>query len=420
MNQKDSSKKISGPERLGIRKNRHYTQISAYVIFTALIIYALIRILDHLPTFISGIGFFFHSLWVILKPLFAGFVIAYLLYRPVEYFRRHLEQTKLFSGKPKRARPLAVAITYLIVIGALVLILSIMIAAASHEIKMLSISDITAFAEGVADSFRSLYSNLKSFLAQLDISSESVDNFMQQITDWLGSAAANAGNSITDFLSNLSSFFVGFFFAIILSIYFLLDAPGLMRYWDHVLRAVCAKKGYDYTHMVLNDINTVFSGYIRGQLMDACFMFVAVSVALSLVGVRFSVLIGLLTGIGNLIPYIGPIFAYGGTALSCLLTQDWQKLIIGLIVVLVIQTIDGNVIGPKLVSHSIHVHPMLVIIALIIGNAVGGLLGMLVSVPTAALIKLWFDRLINYLEKRRERKLRAESDPGKEPPAADR
>jgi predicted PurR-regulated permease PerM len=411
MNDKQENKKKSfGPERLGLRKNRHYAQISGYVVLTALIIYILFRLLDNLPLALTGIGSFFRGLWVILKPLTIGFVFAWLLYRPEEFFRHHMEKCRAFSKNPKRARPAAVAVTYIIVFGALALIMTVMISSASHEIKMLSVSDLTDFLAGIATSLQSFYSSLQDFLSQLNISSDTLDNLRQQITEWLGNASSAAGSNISSFLSNMGSSIVNIFIALILSIYFLLDAPGLMRYWDNVLKSITGKKAYQVVHTIINDVDTAFSGYLQGQLMDACFMLVAVSVTLSLLGVRFSVLIGLLTGIGNLIPYLGPIFAYCGTALSCILSQDWKTLIIAIIVIFILQTADGNIIGPKLLSRSIHVHPMLVIIAIIIGSAVGGFLGMLVSVPIAALLKGWFDRLISYIA----RKKNPEQDSGGE------
>ena len=130
-------------------------------------------------------------------------------------------------------------------------------------------------------------------------------------------------------------------------------------------------------------------------------MAISISIALSLAGVRFSVLIGIFTGIGNLIPYVGPIVGYCSTILICLINGDYLRLVIGVVIVFVIQTIDGNIVNPKLLSSNIEVHPMLVIIALIIGSSTGGIVGMLAAVPIAALLKIQFERLVDYLMKKR-------------------
>jgi predicted PurR-regulated permease PerM len=94
---------------------------------------------------------------------------------------------------------------------------------------------------------------------------------------------------------------------------------------------------------------------------------------------------------------VGPFVAYISTISVCILNGDWKKLIIALIVLLVLQTIDGNVINPKLLSANISIHPMLVIASLIIGSAIGGIIGMLLAVPVGALIKIQFERGIDYL-----------------------
>ena len=119
-----------------------------------------------------------------------------------------------------------------------------------------------------------------------------------------------------------------------------------------------------------------------------------VSISLSLVGVRYALAIGILTGIGNLIPYVGPFVAYGTTVLVCTLYGDFSKLLPAVLVLFVIQTLDGNVINPRLLSNSIDIHPLLVIISLIIGGAVGGVLGIFLAAPIASLIKLQVDRMV--------------------------
>ena len=113
-----------------------------------------------------------------------------------------------------------------------------------------------------------------------------------------------------------------------------------------MLRAVSSAKFYKGFKIVVGDLDTSFSGYIRGQLADALFMMVAVGVSLSIVNVKFAIIIGVLTGVGNLIPYVGAFVAYISTILACLIDGDIKKLIIGVIVIFIVQTIDGNVVNP--------------------------------------------------------------------------
>jgi predicted PurR-regulated permease PerM len=123
------------------------------------------------------------------------------------------------------------------------------------------------------------------------------------------------------------------------------------------------------------------------------------------IGVPNGTVVGVLTGCGNLIPYVGPVIGYLTLALVCIPTGAWTKLIAGAIVLAILLFVDGNIINPRLLSSNVMVHPLLVVAALIGGGAVGGFVGMLIAVPTAALIKIQFDR---YLE-RREARLKAEA-----------
>ena len=124
-------------------------------------------------------------------------------------------------------------------------------------------------------------------------------------------------------------------------------------------------------------------------------MMLLISVVLSITGVKFAIVIGILAGIGNLIPYFGPVVAYAGTSLVCLISGDFKTFVISMIALLVIQFIDGNLIGPKLLSNAIQIHPLIIIVSIIFGSALGGFLGMLLAVPVGAYLKLIFVRFID-------------------------
>ena len=79
-----------------------------------------------------------------------------------------------------------------------------------------------------------------------------------------------------------------------------------------------------------------------------------------------------------------PIVAYFSTAIVCIINGEMQKLVLSIILLIVIQFIDGNFIGPKLLSRSIKIHPLIIIVSLIFGSAIGGFLGMLLAVPIGA------------------------------------
>jgi hypothetical protein len=228
----------------------------------------------------------------------------------------------------------------------------------------------------------------------------SVDTFMNNIGKYLFNLSSQVGN----IASNLKDGVATGFFALIFSIYFLLDMPKLKIYWGRVLTVILPKRVKSTIDTLITDADRVFSGYIRGQAIDAFMLGVVVSIVLSIIGIQYAIVIGLLIGIGSLIPYMGPIVGYASIVVVGIATGDYKSMIIAAIALLIIQTIDGNLIYPKLLSSSVNIHPMIVIISLTVGANVGGLLGMIVAVPSGALAKVWFERLISLKEKRNEAK----------------
>jgi hypothetical protein len=173
----------------------------------------------------------------------------------------------------------------------------------------------------------------------------------------------------------------------------------------HAFKVLSGNTSHAGLKRFLADADRVFSGYIRGQFIDAAIIGVMTTIAMMVIGVPNGTVVGVLTGCGNLIPYVGPVIGYLTLALVCIPTGAWAKFLAGAVVLAILLFVDGNIINPRLLSSNVMVHPLLVVAALIGGGAVGGFVGMLIAVPTAALIKIQFDR---YLD-RREARLAAEA-----------
>jgi len=210
----------------------------------------------------------------------------------------------------------------------------------------------------------------------------------------------NLSSQLGNLAGNLKDGLATALFALIFSIYFLLDMPKLKKYWGRVLGIILPEKVKTTLDTLIKDADKVFSGYIRGQAIDAFMVGVVVSVVFSIIGIQYAIVIGLLIGLGNLIPYMGPIVGYSSIVIVGIATSDYKSMVIAAIALLIIQAIDGNLIYPKLLSTSVNIHPMIVIISLTVGASIGGLVGMIVAVPTGALVKVWFERLINIAEKK--------------------
>lgn len=380
--------------KLKDKMNRDYTLIAVYVIVTAIIIYCLGLLANNVPTILSVI--YGRILWVldVSRPIVLGFIFAYLLDPVVDFLEEKLKTLSFLKKRQGSCRAYAVFATFFIAMCILIGIVSVLVFTVTDQIKIASLDDMITLGNAYVKNFNDFIVTVQTKLSDLNVQSAELNNYIKNASTVILNFLKGFANGAIMSLANLSSYITVFFFALIITIYFLIDGKMITGYLKKVARALMSNRFYHMTSDFLGKADKVFSGYIRGQLMDASVMMVLISLALSVIGVKFAVLIGILAGIGNLIPYFGPIVAYTGTVLACLLKGDFKTLIVALIALFIIQLLDGNIIGPRLLSKSIQIHPLLVIIFLIFGSAVGGLGGMLLAVPTGAFIKVLFMEFI--------------------------
>ena len=381
--------------------NPAYTQISVYVVLTFVALLVTYAVFGNLPALGAGIARVLSPFGIIITPLVGGLVIAYLLLPPVERLQRRLQAVPALRERAVLARTLAIVITAILLVAVILVALGAILATVVGEVQQLSLTHLDTTLGTIGAAIQSNYHEFESWLAAIDVSSDQLGEAVQYLSDSLATMLDGFGDSVLTGVSELPKFVSNLLFSLIFAIYLMLDTEHIATYWDGVLLRLFGARVHQAVHSFLADADHAFSGYIRGQLLDAIFMGFAASIVLSLVGVKFSFLIGILSGIGNLIPYVGPIVAFASTALVCLLEGDLATLVSGIVALAVVQFIDANVVNPKLLSDNVEVHPLLVIAALLLGGEVGGFVGMLVAVPLAALAKTLFQRLVDYLGARK-------------------
>lgn len=381
--------------------NKKYTQISIYVIITAIIIYCLSLLAKNAPSILSEMLKDISWILGVIKPLILGFIFAYLLQPVVDFLEQKLKKIKFLKKKQKSCRGYAILITLLMIFGLIATVISLLVYSVTDQLRVANFDDIIVLIDEYSKIFSDFYNAIITKVSNLDIQSVQLTQYIKQVGGYILTGLQGVAMNAVSSISNLSSYLTTFLFALIITIYFLADEKIIKGFVSKVFHALFSEKANAVVRRFLKDADTVFSGYIRGQLADACVMMIMISLSLSIIHVKFALVIGILAGIGNLVPYFGPIVAYIGTIVACLVNGQYKQLLIALIVLFIIQTIDGNIIGPKLLSNSINIHPLLVVVSLIFGSAIGGFLGMLLAVPVGAFLKLLF---VNFIDSQIERK----------------
>ena len=212
---------------------------------------------------------------------------------------------------------------------------------------------------------------------------EEVIGAVDQIAATLQRNAGAIANQAFTILLSLASVVTAFIIIPVLAFYLLLDADRLRAGF---LRLVPVAHR-EATLSVLHDVDDIVGGFIRGQLVVGACVGVLVTILLLTLGIKYALLIGVFAGVVNIVPYLGAFASAVPAVLIALFTHGigWALLVIaGLVVV---NQIEGHIIAPNVVGQRVGLTPLMVVVAILIGAELGGLLGMFIAVPTAAVIK---------------------------------
>lgn len=364
-------------------KNHWKKWLYWFLLGTAIII--VYKTLDNFSDIIGAIGKFFS----IISPLFIGVFIAYILYIPCANIEKCYKENK-FKFISKRARGLSILTVYIIVIILIMILFNFIL-----PVVLESISDLLGNAQQYYESAIQKYSEIsEQSLFKNEIINDAIKNIqdldikqyfrLDKIIDYLISAL-NAVTSVFEI-----------FVAIIVSIYFLLERNQIVNFLRRFANALLKENVYKNVNRYFNNSNQIFFKFLASQFLDAIIVGILVTIALSIMGVKYAPLLGFFIGIFNMIPYFGAIIAVGISTIITLITGGLSQAIWMLVVVIILQQIDANIINPKIVGKSLKISPLLVIFAVTIGGAYFGILGMFLAVPVAAVLKILVEEYIDY------------------------
>ena len=353
---------------------------------------ALILVYKILDSF-TDIKTWFSNLFSVLSPFIVGIIIAYILYIPSRKFEQMYEKVKFIK---KRARPLSVFTVYALFILLIIIGCRFLVPA------------ITTSFQDLVNNFQSYYISIKESIMALPedsiFKSERFMNIINQfngfkIEDYINlNMIGQYAQGVISFASGIFDIFVSF----VVSLYLLLDRKQIVEFFRKLIGAFFSKQSYKNIGKYFNRTNEIFCKFLSSQFLDAIVVAILTSVAMSIMHVKYAVMLGLFIGLFNLIPYFGAIIAVAISVILTILTGGLSKAIEMTIVVIILQQIDANFINPKIVGESLEISPLLVIFSVTIGGAYFGILGMFLAVPVAAVIKVLITDLVDYKYKKRE------------------
>ena len=307
----------------------------------------------------------------ILGPFFLAFILAYLLNPLVVALERHQINRKR-----------SILIVFSLIIAVVITIIFLILPTLYNELSKLAVilpNAIQLFTErvdGLREQFKA--TGLPSRVALV-------------LDQHLGQGEVIIANRLNLFLANLPkalSTVTLYILSPVIAIYFLADWNSLGVRFNRII----PQRWRMEWRRLWQDINHVIRQFVRGDLVVAVIVGILIGIGVKLVGMEYALLIGLICGIFDLIPYFGPVIGAVPAVLLALTKSPAMAFKVALII-LIVQQLEGNVITPKLMGDSVGLHPLWVVFALLAGGELAGIWGMLFAVPVAAVIRVVFNHI---------------------------
>ncbi len=379
-----------------MKKDNNLTKWLFYfsIAVAVIIIY---KILDNFTNITDWIN----NLFKILAPFVGGILIAYILYIPCKKVEEALQKTKKKRLINKYSRGLSVAIVYIMALLILVIIVNCILPILTQSLGDL-INNIPSYYEIATEKINSLPED--NILRSEEVSKVFSDIQKIDLKSYLSfERIAQYAKGVISAVSGIFNTFI----AIAVSVYILCQRKDIIKFWGRFIGSILNEKAFDKVKKYFTNGNEIFFKFLTSQIVDAILVGILVSVAMSILKVKYAVLLGFMIGLFNLIPYFGAIVAVAIAIIVTLLTGGIGQTIAMAIVVIVLQQIDANIINPKIVGNSLQISQLVVIFAVTIGGAYFGVLGMFLAVPVVTIIKMIME---DYIEEKESRKLKTSID----------
>ena len=341
---------------------------------------AVITVYKTLDSFGEILDFIKHFIEII-TPFLAGLLIAYLFYIPARNIENWIKKCKI-GLIANKARGLSLLVVYAVAL--LLIILSI------NVIFPVILNSVVDLASNLQGYYARAVETINNLPEDSFIKGDLLTNTIEGLKNIDLKQYINA-NDITQYAKgviNVASSVFNIFVALAVSIYILSGRREILIFIKKAASATFEEKTLKNLGKYFNSTNQIFFRFIASQLLDAIVVGVLITIAFSVIGIKYAPLLGFIIGLFNMIPYFGSIIAVAIGVLITLISGGLTQTIWMLLVAVVIQQIDANVINPKLLGNSLKVSPIIIIVAVTIGGAYFGILGMFLAVPLAAALKI--------------------------------
>ncbi len=368
--------------------------ITAFCVVAAALILKLI--FDNLGAISQGI----HMVNSALKPVYIGLIISFLLSPLVNKSDQYIflplmhKIIKREKTAGSVARGLSVAV---------VILLSLLVV---FSLVMMVVPEVVHSIASLVNNMPSYYRNLVSWGDRVFKSNPYISNYFDQVSQsvyqkflsWLQNDLLPNSNkllsTLTDGITNLINVLMNFLIGIIISVYLMAGKENFCAQAKKLMYALFPVHWVEGALDVLSETHTVFAKFISGKLIDSLIVGILTFIIMSIAGVPYTVLISVIIGVTNVLPYFGPYIGTIPCAILILIANP-MKGILFIVLIIILQQFDGNILGPMILGDSIGLKSFWILFSILFFGSLFGLVGMVCAVPVFAMIYRWVKRWCN-------------------------
>lgn len=384
--------KAAGGKPKKFLPNNQYFTISIYALIVVAVSALIIRVVMT-PHAVSDT---LKDILNILMPFLLGVLIAFILNPLIKWI------IKILSG-PCRIKNLkvckiaAIVFSYLLVLGVIVICILYIVPQV-----ITSLTEIIANLPKLYEMTYGFFENLQDRFPNADVSElqKIVDDILPDFINTLKNFVSNMIPAIYTASVSIAKGLLNFIIAIIVSVYMITDKKELQLSMKRILYSFVPVNHIDKTMHILSECNNIFTNFIVGKAIDSTIIGVLCFIFMSIFNMPYTLLISVIVGITNMIPYFGPFIGAVPGVIILLIINPLTSLGFALLIFL-LQQFDGLYLGPKILGGTVGLKPLWIIISITVGGSLAGVLGMFLSVPVVAVLRYLFDLYLEYrLEKR--------------------
>lgn len=376
--------------------NEKYTTISVYTVITFAVCMALIGVVAKF-SFVKAV---FAKIFTVLSPVIWGFVIAYLL-NPVmsgteRLLKKVLEKKK---PRPKLCRGLSTVVAIIFGVAVICAIIAIIVPQVLDSIMNIFnnaqnyMNNFVKWVNSALSSYPEVVAYLNDQLADIQSAILSaVDNLIPKVGEW----AVKIKDGTVGVLIAVKDFLIGF----IVAVYFLLDKEQFLAQCKKITTALFPESMCKGLFTLADKTHKSITGFISGKILDSFIIGVLCFVIMTIMNLEYTVLISVIVGVTNIIPFFGPFIGAVPSALLLLLSAPKQTLPF-IILIVALQQFDGNILGPHILGNSTGLSAFWVMFAIFVGGGLFGFGGMLLGVPLFAVVYTFAQETVEYLLQRK-------------------